>query len=88
MYARRKCWQLRELAVEVSFDNQSTPRQCEIRLELPAELSREQRERLKLIARKCPVHRSLAHGVEFACTSPEARTPRWRPADDATAGQP
>ena len=80
MYARRKNWQLSVLAVEVSFDNQSTPRRCEIRLELPAELSGEQRERLELIARKCPVHRSLEHGVEFAYPAPEARAERAAPA--------
>jgi putative redox protein len=72
MYARRKRWQLGELAVEVSFDNDSSPRRCEIRLELPPELSSEQRERLELIARKCPVHRSLEHGVEFTYADPEA----------------
>jgi putative redox protein len=69
MYARRKRWQLSVLAVEVSFDNESTPRHCEIRLQLPAELSDERRERLELIARKCPVHRSLEHGVEFSFAS-------------------
>lgn len=72
MYARRKGWQVSELAVEVSFDNHSTPRRCEIRLALPAELSGEQRERLELIARKCPVHRSLEQGVEFNFASSPA----------------
>jgi putative redox protein len=80
MYARRKEWQLSELAVEVSFDNQSTPRRCEIRLELPPELDDDRRERLELIARKCPVHRSLEHGVEFSYTAPEADAERAAPA--------
>jgi putative redox protein len=80
MYARRKNWQLSELGVDVSFDNQSTPRTCEIRLELPADLSGEQRERLEQIARKCPVHRSLEHGLEFTYTGPKPQAEQAAPA--------
>jgi putative redox protein len=76
MYARRKDWQLPELAVQVSFDNHSTPRRCQIRLQLPAQLSSQQRERLELIARKCPVHRSLEHGVQFVHADPNAPADR------------
>ncbi|MDX6651471.1 MAG: putative redox protein [Solirubrobacterales bacterium] len=62
MYAERKGWQLDdvEVAVEMSYDG-FVPSAFEVILRLPGELSDEQRERLRTVAGKCPVHRMLAH---------------------------
>lgn len=67
MYAKRKGWDLGPVAVDVEY----TPaeRGCQTRFELvlrlPDGLSDEQVERLKVIAAKCPVHRTLDGEVAF-----------------------
>ena len=62
MYAGRKGWELGdvEVAVEMSYDEKQTPRTFEVLLKVPEPLSQEQRDRLLVIAGKCPVHRALA----------------------------
>ena len=74
MYARTKGWELGEVTVEADFDNTSTPRRCEISIELGAALTDEQLVRLEKVARACPVRRSLEGGVQFRETlrSPHA----------------
>ncbi len=62
MYAGRKEWDLGKVEVTVEYE---TPRadtapRLDVRIRIPAELSDEQRERLLVIAGKCPVHRTLA----------------------------
>jgi putative redox protein len=67
MYAKRKGWDVDGLEVDVEY----TPaeRGCVTRFELvmrmPAHLSDEQIERLRVIAAKCPVHRTLEGEVAF-----------------------
>jgi putative redox protein len=67
MYARRKGWNVDGLEVDVEY----TPaeRGCVTRFELvmrmPAHLTEEQVERLRVIAAKCPVHRTLEGEVAF-----------------------
>jgi putative redox protein len=67
MYAARKGWNLDGLEVDVEY----TPadRGCVTRFELvmrmPAHLTDEQVERLRTIAAKCPVHRTLEGEVAF-----------------------
>ena len=61
MYADRKGWELGQIAVSVDY---TTPEpgesvRLEVKIRTPAELSDEQRERLLVIAGKCPVHRTL-----------------------------
>jgi putative redox protein len=60
MYAARKGWDVGavEVDVEVEYDG-FTPLSFAVTLHLPAELSDEQRERLLVVARKCPVHKLL-----------------------------
>ncbi|MGB7588049.1 MAG: OsmC family protein [Solirubrobacterales bacterium] len=61
MYAQRKGWDIGEVAVDVDVDyEQAAPSSFTVTLHLPAGLSEEQRERLRTIARKCPVHKALA----------------------------
>lgn len=61
MYAARKGWDIGavEVGVEVEYQDHP-PRSFAVTLRLPAGLSDEQRERLKVIAGKCPVHEVLA----------------------------
>jgi putative redox protein len=67
MYAERKGWDLGALEVEVDVSySDYMPISYEVRLRLPGELDDEQRERLLRVARKCPVHRLLAHETEVA----------------------
>jgi putative redox protein len=67
MYAKRKGWDI--TGVEVGCDYSPADRGCPTRfsltLKLPASLSEEQVERLRVIAAKCPVHRTLEGEVAF-----------------------
>jgi putative redox protein len=67
MYAARKHWDIG--GVEVCCDYTPAERGCPTRfrlvLRLPEGLSEEQVERLRIIAAKCPVHRTLDGEVMF-----------------------
>ncbi len=67
MYARRKGWDVGD--VEVSCNYTPAERGCPTRFNLvmrfPESLSDEQVERLRVIAAKCPVHRTLEGEVMF-----------------------
>jgi putative redox protein len=69
MYADRKGWDVGALEVAVDWpgeDSQGDAMDFDVRIKVPAELSDEQRERILVIAGKCPVHRALASsGVEI-----------------------
>lgn len=62
MYADRKGWALQELEVSAEFE--PGPRgECDhftVTMRLPHGLSEDQMERIRTIAGKCPVHRTLA----------------------------
>jgi putative redox protein len=67
MYAERKGWDLG--AVEVEVDSTSDgpgPARFEVLIKIPEPLSGEHQERLRLIAGKCPVHRTLLGEVEIS----------------------
>jgi putative redox protein len=67
MYANRKGWDVGD--VEVACDYTPAERGCPTRFNLvmrfPDTLSDEQVERLRVIAAKCPVHRTLEGEVMF-----------------------
>jgi len=67
MYAKRKGWEIG--SVEVSCEYTPAERGCPTRFSLvlrfPADLSEETVERLRQIAAKCPVHRTLDGEVMF-----------------------
>ncbi len=67
MYARRKGWTLDSVEVQARYarSRPGEPTHFEIVLTLPDNLSDEQRERLRVIAAKCPVHRILEGEVTF-----------------------
>jgi putative redox protein len=67
MYAKRKGWEIGKIEVEAEFApaERGTPTRFSLVMRLPSDLSDEQVERLKVIATKCPVHRTLDGEVMF-----------------------
>jgi putative redox protein len=67
MYAKRKGWDVGD--VEVACDYTPAERGCPTRFNLvmrfPDSMSDEQMERLRVIAAKCPIHRTLEGEVMF-----------------------
>lgn len=75
MYSERKEWDIDGLIVSVDFPG--SPKAGEnahfdIDLTMPAGLDAEQRERITVIAGKCPVHRALVSDVQIEIHSSEA----------------
>jgi putative redox protein len=67
MYAKRKGWDVGDIAVDVDYEpaQRGSPTKFKMKLSLPKELPEDQRERLTQIAAKCPVHRTLEGEVMF-----------------------
>jgi len=67
MYATRKGWNVDGLEVEADFTpaDRGCPTRFKLVLRMPAGLTAEQVERLRVIAAKCPVHRTLDGEVMF-----------------------
>jgi putative redox protein len=67
MYADRKGWDVGALVVDVDYepDPKGECSRFDVMMKLPAELSEEQAERVKAVAAKCPVHRTLIGGVQI-----------------------
>jgi putative redox protein len=67
MYAKRKGWEIGEIAVNCEYEQaeRGQPTQIRVALRLPEGLSQEQIERLETIAAKCPVHRTLTGEVRI-----------------------
>ena len=68
MYAKRKGWDLGSVEVQCEYTapERGAPTVFALVLRLPSELSAEQVERLRVIAAKCPVHRTLEGEVVFS----------------------
>src|SRR6266702_4382835 len=67
MYAQRKGWDIGTIEVEAEFTppDRGCPTKFALVMRLPSHLSAEQVERLKVIAAKCPIHRTLDSDVMF-----------------------
>jgi putative redox protein len=67
MYAQRKGWDLGYVEVECEYTpaERGCPTRFDLTLRLPQDAPDEQVERLKIIAAKCPVHRTLDGEVMF-----------------------
>jgi len=67
MYAKRKGWDIGDVEVQVDYTpaERGCPTRFRLELRLPAGCTEEQRERLQVIAAKCPVHRTLEGEVMF-----------------------
>src|SRR5262245_10027067 len=67
LYARRKGWDIGEVAIDVDYEpaQRGSPTRFFLKVRLPKELPEEQRGRLMQIVAKCPVHRTLEGEVMF-----------------------
>lgn len=77
LYARRKGWDLQRVEVDLSHDRVHAKdcKECEetegqieriiVRLKIEGDLTEEQRTRLRGIAEKCPVHKTLTSGAKI-----------------------
>jgi putative redox protein len=67
MYAKRKGWDINGMAVDVRYTpaERGCPTRFDLVMTMPAHLEEEQIERLRVIAAKCPVHRTLEGEVAF-----------------------
>ncbi|MGH2843459.1 MAG: OsmC family protein [Solirubrobacteraceae bacterium] len=92
MYAKRKGWEIGAIEVAVQYTppaQREDPTRFELELRLPADCSAEQRERLRMIAGRCPVHRTLEGEVVFedrivVTGGPTVPAPAWRAGAAAT----
>ena len=68
MYADRKGWELGAIEVEVERedDGREGARSFTVTLRVPEPLTDEQRDKLLVIAGKCPVHRALSDETHVA----------------------
>jgi putative redox protein len=67
MYAARKGWELGAVEVEVDYSSDAPGHaRFDVLIKIPESLPDEQRERLREIAGKCPVHRTLTGEVEIS----------------------
>ncbi len=67
MYAQRKGWELHDVEVACDYvpGERGCPTKFSLTLRLPSDLTDEQVAKLKVIATKCPVHRTLDGEVMF-----------------------
>jgi putative redox protein len=67
MYAKRKGWDIGQLEVAVDYTpaERGCPTRFKLELRIPKDCTAEQRERLQVIAAKCPIHRTLEGEVMF-----------------------
>jgi putative redox protein len=67
MYATRKGWDVDEVEVECEYSpaERGCPTRFDLVVRFPESLTEEQRDRLMVIAAKCPVHRTLEGEVMF-----------------------
>jgi putative redox protein len=67
MYAKRKDWAIEPLSVSVDYTpaQRGEPTKFALTVHLPSNATEEQREKLQVIARKCPIHRVLEGEVVF-----------------------
>ncbi len=68
MYARRQGWDISGLEVECDYSPaaRGCPTRFSLVLRMPSHLPDDQVERLRIIATKCPVHRTLDGEVMFS----------------------
>lgn len=65
MYIDRKEWDVKSINAEVKIDISNKVTSIERSLSFNGELDKKQRERLLVIANKCPVHKILEQPIEI-----------------------
>lgn len=70
MYLNRKAWEVQELSVHVKIEKDETTQQQRIlrTIELVGTIPQEQKERILLVAQKCPVHKVLEQQLHIETT--------------------
>lgn len=63
MYAQRKGWKLESVAVELSYDSDEQQPTIQAKLTLKGDLDQQQRQRLRDISDRCPVHKLLTNPI-------------------------
>lgn len=63
MYAERKGWNLESVVVELSYDSDTQQPTIQAQLTLEGDLDEQQRQRLRDISDRCPVHKLLTTPV-------------------------
>jgi putative redox protein len=68
VYAQRKGWEIGPIEVDAEFmpAEPGAPTRFSLVLRLPADLDEEQVASLRMIAAKCPIHRTLSGEVTFS----------------------
>ena len=65
MYAERKGWHLEQVAVDLAYESHDGDAIITAHLTLTGNLTPEQRERLREISDRCPVHKLLTNPVQI-----------------------
>jgi putative redox protein len=65
IYAENRGWDIGEIAVDVDYDTDSTPRKVALDVHLPDDLTPDQLRRLERVAETCPARRALEAGFVF-----------------------
>ncbi len=65
MYAERKSWNLESVVVDLSYENHDNQLTVRTDLTLEGKLDDEQRQRLREISDRCPVHQFLTTPVQI-----------------------
>lgn len=65
MYAERKGWNLEEVMVDLRYETHDNQHTIQAELTLKGELDEGQRQRLRELSDRCPVHRLLSTPVQI-----------------------
>ena len=65
LYAQRHDWQLHDVRVDVDYYTDTAPRQLNVVIHLPDDLTPDQAKRLRRVADTCPVRRAFEAGFTF-----------------------
>jgi len=65
LYAQRHGWQLHDVRVDVDYYTDTAPRQLNVVIHLPDDLTPDQAKRLRRVADTCPVRRAFEAGFTF-----------------------
>jgi len=68
MYARRKGWALRAVELELSHTREGDHERIDVTVRFEGDLTGEQRERLMVIAGKCPVEKTITGDLRVHAT--------------------
>jgi len=70
MYINRKGWNISEINIKIDFENDDDQNVSMFtrKIEIIGEIDEDQRQRLHLIAEKCPIHKLLTNTIKIRTT--------------------